>query len=71
MLPSEDIKQGAVTNHLRADCIGDTLKLHANGIMLGAVQDTDFHSGDVGLIAGTFDKPGTEVRFDNFSVLKP
>jgi hypothetical protein len=71
MLPSEAIQQGAATNHIRVDCVGSTLALYVGGQQLAEVQDSDFASGDVGLIAGTFDVPGTEIHFDNFTVLKP
>jgi len=71
MPPSEDIIQGQYTNHLRADCIGEYLSLYANGIHLVTVKDSEFTSGDVGLFAGTFEDPGTSVRFNKFSVLMP
>ena len=69
--PSEAINQGAATNHLRADCIGDSLTLYANGQQLHAVSDSAFSSGDVGLIAGTFDEPGADIAFDDFVVRQP
>jgi hypothetical protein len=71
MLPSENIFQGQNTNHLRADCVGTTLALYANGVQVISVQDNEFPSGDVGLIAGTFADPSTTIIFDNFSVLMP
>jgi hypothetical protein len=71
MLPSEDIAQGKAINHLRADCIGETLSLYVNGVLLKSVRDPDYTTGDVGLLAGTFEEPGTEVYFDSFTVLKP
>lgn len=71
MPPDENILQGQRSNHLRADCIGENLSLYVNGVHLVTVQDTEFTSGDTGLLAGTFDKPGTLIHFDNFSVLKP
>lgn len=71
MLPSETIFQGQNTNHLRADCVGTTIALYVNGVHLISVQDEEFRSGDVGLIAGTFADPTTTIRFDNFSVLMP
>jgi hypothetical protein len=36
-----------------------------------SVPDTSFTSGDVGLIAGTYEEAGTDVLFDNFVVTKP
>lgn len=71
MQPSEAIRQGEATNHIRATCIGDELSLTVNDQLLFSVQDADFSSGDVGLIAGTFTEPGTDIFFDNFLVLKP
>ena len=39
--------------------------------LLTEVTDTTFASGEVGLIAGTFDTPGTDVLFDDFTVYQP
>jgi hypothetical protein len=69
--PSAAILKGSSLNHLRADCIGDTLSLYVNGKKLAEVRDSSFASGDVGLIAGTYDTPGTDIRFDNFIVYEP
>ena len=69
--PSEEINQGKATNHIRADCVGSTLSLYVNGKLIATQEDSDFTSGDVGLIAGTYDTIGTDIHFDNFKVLKP
>ena len=69
--PSEAINLGSASNHIRADCVGDTLTLTVNGVQLAQVKDTRFSSGDVGLIAGTYDTPGTDIRFDDFIVYQP
>jgi hypothetical protein len=71
MPPSEAILQSNATNRLRADCIGSKLSLYANGEFLAQVEDSQFSSGDVGLLAGTLESPGTDIRFDNFVVSKP
>jgi hypothetical protein len=71
MLSTDAVSQGDTTNHLRADCVGDSLSLYANGQLLHSVTDSTFTSGDVGLIAGTFDEPGADIAFDNFVVLQP
>ncbi len=71
MQPSEAILRGAATNHIQAACIGDDLSLTVNDHLLFTVRDADFSSGDVGLIAGTFTEPGTDIYFDNFLVMKP
>jgi hypothetical protein len=65
------VHQGDATNHIRADCIGDTLTLYVNGDRTLSATDSDHTSGDVGLIAGTFDTVGTDILFDNFVVKKP
>lgn len=61
---------GAV-NLIRVDCVGNMLALYVNDLVLATVQDSSYQAGDVGLIAGTFDQPGTDVLFDNFIVRKP
>lgn len=71
MPPSEVIKKGNATNHLRADCIGSKLSLYVNNQFLTQVEDTAFTSGDVGLLAGSLDSPGVDIHFDNFKALKP
>ena len=68
---SEAINQGNATNRLRADCIGQTLTLYVNDQQVFQTSDSQFSSGDVGLIAGTFDVAGTDIHFDNFVVRKP
>jgi len=68
---AEAIQLGTAPNHIRADCIGDELALYVNGEKLIEVQDDEFAAGDVGLIAGTYGEPGTDIRFDNFVVYKP
>ena len=65
------INPGAATNHLKASCVGSSISLEVNGTELFTVHDTDIASGDVGLIAGTYDTVGTDILFDNFVVRKP
>ena len=65
------IKGGESVNHITAECNGSDLTLIVNGTTLADVQDSTFSSGDVGLIAGTYDTPGTDIYFDNFTVTKP
>jgi hypothetical protein len=68
---SNAIHTGQASNHLRADCDGSTLSLYANEIKLAEVQDADFPTGEAGLIAGTFEVPGVEIRFDDFTIWRP
>jgi len=69
--PSDDIHLGDTTNNIRVDCVGNTLTLFVNGTQLISVQDDTFASGDVGLLAGTYDEIGTDIHFDNFVVRAP
>ena len=69
--PSEAIQQGSAINRIRAECTGDHLALFVNGEKIAEAQDSAFTAGDVGLIAGTYDTPGTDIRFDNLIVTQP
>ena len=71
MSPTKAINQGNAENHILASCVGVELSLTVNDQLLGTVQDSSLESGDTGLIAGTFEIPGTDVAFDNFVVRDP
>lgn len=71
MQSSANIHKGLAVNHLRADCVGNTLTLYINGFQAAQAQDSTLASGDVGVLAGTFATPGVDVFFDNFVVLQP
>jgi hypothetical protein len=58
-------------NHLRADCIGDTLTFYVNFNQVASTLDADFATGGVGVLAGAFDEPGVDVLFQNFVVMQP
>ncbi|MDQ2693397.1 MAG: hypothetical protein M3Y68_15275 [Chloroflexota bacterium] len=70
MQPSDVIQKGGM-NHLRADCIGNTLTFYVNFTQIASVTDSDLPSGDVGLLAGSFAEPGVDVMFDQFVVIQP
>ncbi|MFZ5819851.1 MAG: hypothetical protein ACOYYJ_08110 [Chloroflexota bacterium] len=69
--PYDIINQGEASNHITAECIGSTLTLYVNGVQVDSVTDTTLTSGDVGLIAGSYDESGVDIRFDNFMVTRP
>lgn len=71
MLESGAIHTGSPDNHITASCVGSVLTLSVNGQQVAQVTDSAFTSGDVGLLAGSFDTPGVDMRFDNFVVTKP
>lgn len=56
---------------LEAECNQTALILRVDGFEIARVEDDQLVSGDVGLAAGTFQKPGTDILFDNFKVLQP
>jgi hypothetical protein len=39
--------------------------------MVAVAQDSQLGSGDVGMIAGSFEQGGVDIAFDNFVVTKP
>ncbi len=65
------IQTDSSPNQLRAECIGDRLALYVNGSLVIETTDSDFSTGDIGLIAGTLADPSIEVKFDNLVVKKP
>ncbi len=71
MLPADPILQGYRTNHLRADCSGFDLTLFVNGVLVDQAQAAEWPRGDVGLMAATYSQPGIDIRFDNFSLVRP
>jgi S1-C subfamily serine protease len=56
---------------LTVSCIGDRLTLAAGNTLLAEVSDDSISTGDVGLIAGTWDDGNFEMEFDNFVVRAP
>ncbi len=68
---NDAILTGDQMNHIRGDCVGNTLTLYVNGVQLITAQDDTLPTGDVGLAAGTFGDPGTDILFDNFAIIEP
>jgi hypothetical protein len=69
--PAGVIRSGNETNRVRADCIGQTLTIFANGQKLGEIQDDNFSSGYVGLTAGNRMQTGIEAVFHFFAIYTP
>lgn len=67
MLFSSLINQGEGSNTITAICDGPRLAFYVNGELLYEANDDELSSGQVGLIAGTFDEP-TSISFDDFAV---
>ncbi|NTV37154.1 MAG: hypothetical protein HGA53_09385, partial [Anaerolineaceae bacterium] len=66
-----ELKIGLGAYHLQAVCSGINLSLSVDGVQLAEVVDPDFVKGDTGLMAGSYDLPGVDLLFDNFSVYQP
>lgn len=71
MAPPEIVRRGEEINRVWATCFGEHLSLYANGIILVEAWDSSYTSGDIGLVAGTRDREGIEVIFDNFAAYEP
>jgi hypothetical protein len=77
MLSAESLKSnpgihtGLEPNRLRADCVGSTLSLYVNELLVATASDAEFDGGDAGLWLGAYERPGSDVYFDNFIVRKP
>jgi hypothetical protein len=65
------IQSGDEPNRVRADCVGESLILYVNGQRLLEVQDDDFDSGFIGLVAGTRLSDEVTILFDNLAVYEP
>lgn len=68
---SDAINQGQAQNSIRAECLGDELRLTVNGEFLESATDPTFVTGDIGLGVGTFTPGSLVVSFDNVRVLSP
>lgn len=56
---------------LTAQCGRSGLKLAVNDLLLAEIVDPDFLPGSVGIAAGTYEKAGFKVGFDNFKLIIP
>lgn len=68
---NDSIRQDTRSNQLQFLCAGSNFALFVNDQFIDAIQADAPASGDVGLIAGTFEKGGARVRFDDFSAVLP
>jgi hypothetical protein len=66
--PSDAVRQGSAVNHLRVECDGPRMSFLVNSRLVAEVEDSMWTSGDIGLVAGTFDEAGVVVNFDNLRV---
>jgi len=69
MLYSEAIHKTSEKNQIVLNCYQDFLFLYVNGNLLDVQKDDTFQSGDVGMIAGSFEKAGVHILFDDFYLI--
>ena len=55
--------------HVRAECVGSTLRLFIDGSLLVEASDTELTSGQMGLAGEAFNEAEIQGRFDNFVAL--
>ncbi|MDZ4158569.1 MAG: hypothetical protein U1B80_02165 [Anaerolineaceae bacterium] len=67
----EEIQKGAAVNRISVDCIDASLALRVNDYRLLEAEDFDFTSGEIGLIAGSYNNPGVDIYFQDFLATKP
>ncbi len=70
-MQASEMIQADTINHLRADCIGDSLTFYINYNLIAGAKDTDLANGDIGMLAGSFTQPGVDVLFDHFVAMQP
>ena len=68
---SSHINKGQNTNHIKVECIGNSLSLTVNGHLLAQVVDSTLASGEIGLVVGSYGGVYSEVTFDNLVVYEP
>lgn len=67
---SSDIPQAEQVT-ITAACVGDSLSLVVNDVIIAKVTDNEHTLGDIGLIAGTWQTGDQIIAFDNFVVREP
>jgi len=66
------VNQGQdVTNLMRVECVGSTLRLSVNGHLLAEATDNKLTEGDIGLGSILWGGTFAEVAFDNIVVTAP
>lgn len=68
---STSIVQSEAMNKITAGCVGNQLTMKINSEDVFSLSDPDFTLGDVGLMAGSYGEPGTNIFFDNLIVFQP
>jgi hypothetical protein len=65
------MKPGSQGNHLRLDCVGNTLTFYINGNQVAQAQDGAYASGRIGFFGVSGNTGGLDAHFRNLVVYKP
>jgi hypothetical protein len=68
---SSAINLGNATNNLRVVNNGAVLSWYVNGTLLGEVTDSTYSTGEISLVAISFETEATQIQFDNLVVTQP
>jgi hypothetical protein len=66
-----DADLSAEYHKVAISCIGTELSLYIDEQLMARVNDSDFSTGDVGIISGTYEEVPVVLEFDNFLVYTP
>ncbi|MEW6716066.1 MAG: hypothetical protein AB1345_00980 [Chloroflexota bacterium] len=67
----DEMKVGRQTNHLKIKALGNSIEIYLNDVLVGHVRDNRLVTGQIGLIAGTFENGNLLVTFDNLKITEP
>ncbi|MEM7346942.1 MAG: family 16 glycoside hydrolase [Chloroflexota bacterium] len=65
---SSVIRQGDSKNSLRVEVVGSEFTFYINDELVDSAIDSEFETGQIGLVAGTYTESGTRIAFDNLRV---
>jgi hypothetical protein len=69
--PYGAINQSSATNRIVAECVGSTLALYVNDMLVESLVDHTLTDGNVGLMAESYEKASVDILFDDFMDTKP
>ena len=69
MQASKAINKGEAINHIHVECDQDRLALSINDTLVAEEYDSDLTTGQIGLVVGTFSEGGTNILFNDLSVI--
>ena len=71
LLPTDAVPDRESLLTITATCSKQDLQLQINGLDVASAETEQVDTGDVGLLAGTYDEGDVTIEFDNLSVIQP